>query len=251
MTDAGRAYLKGLGNPEGHHALVCEYVGTHVARLFGLKTLDAALIEIRPCDEIPLRNGARVGPGPAFVTREIEGHVSWSGKAEQLEAVENTRDLAKLVVFDTWLRNIDRCPPAGSARHPNYDNVLLAPITGASGSYSLYAIDHTHCISQGREIGAWLGGIDCVKDEKVYGMFKQFEKFITKPMIDRVLEELGSLDRGEFRRVVDSVPVEWAFNSDTREVVFNFICDRAAYMADNIVGLLGPACWPQGRLWEE
>ena len=54
QTDAGRAYLKGLGNPEGPHALICEWVGTKLARQFGLHTLEFALMLIGSTDEIPL-----------------------------------------------------------------------------------------------------------------------------------------------------------------------------------------------------
>ena len=30
-TDAGKAYLKAIGNPAGPHALACEWVGTRLA----------------------------------------------------------------------------------------------------------------------------------------------------------------------------------------------------------------------------
>jgi hypothetical protein len=42
VTDAGKAYLKALGNRQGPHALVCEWVGTRLADWFGLATFDYA-----------------------------------------------------------------------------------------------------------------------------------------------------------------------------------------------------------------
>lgn len=251
MTDAGRAYLKGLGNPEGPHALVCEYVGTSVARLLGLKTLEVALIQIAPGDEIPLFGGGLVAPGPAYVTREVPGHVPWSGTEQQLRVVENIGDLARLVVFDTWLRNVDRCPPTGSPRRPNYDNVLLAPASGTVERYHLFAIDHTHCISQGAEIGQRLGGIEYVKDDRVYGAFGPFENFVTESMIEDALRDLSALDKGELRRIVDSLPPEWSVDDKIRNILFEFLCRRADYLCDAMINLLRRVWRARARHGEE
>ncbi len=45
-TDAGRGYLKGIGNPGGEHVLACEYVGTQLATWFGLPTLEYGIIQV-------------------------------------------------------------------------------------------------------------------------------------------------------------------------------------------------------------
>ena len=37
-TDAGRAYLKPMGNRQGPHVLATDWVGTHLAKWFGLST---------------------------------------------------------------------------------------------------------------------------------------------------------------------------------------------------------------------
>lgn len=73
MTDAGRSYIKAMGNPEGPHALACEYVGTQLARWFGLRTFDFALMNLEEIDEIPLDKGRLAMPGPAFVSRAEQG----------------------------------------------------------------------------------------------------------------------------------------------------------------------------------
>jgi len=113
VTDAGDAYLKGLGNPEGPHALACEMVGTQLAHLFGLPTLDSAILQVNADeDEIPLYGGGKVTSGSAYCTREEPGH-AWGGDAEELKLLENPQDIVRLVVFDTWVRNRDR-------HHPDY-----------------------------------------------------------------------------------------------------------------------------------
>ncbi len=247
QTDAGRAYLKGIGNPEGPHALVCEYVGTRLAKLFGLKTLEFAIIPITRSDAIPLGGTNFVQPGPAYVTRALVGALPWGGKAESLKYLENAGDIPKIVVFDTWLRNADRCPPVGSMRGPNYDNVLLSPIIGMARRYNLFAIDHTHCISNGKVIGRGLCGIDYTKDGAVYGLFEPFKEYVTKPMIEDALKVLAALDRAKIKVVIDDVPAEWDLESGQRKYLLDFICDRIGYVSDNMESLLEPFCWPRGN----
>ena len=50
-TDAGRGYLKPLGNPDGPHALVKDFIGTHLAAQIGLPTFDYAIVDVDEIDE--------------------------------------------------------------------------------------------------------------------------------------------------------------------------------------------------------
>jgi len=74
-TDAGLAYLKAIGNPDGPHALVKDLLGTHLAAMLGLPTFDYAVIEVTDLDELPFFKAGKAEPGPAFVTRGEEGSV--------------------------------------------------------------------------------------------------------------------------------------------------------------------------------
>jgi len=87
ITDAGKAYMKAIGNAEGPHALAREWVGTSLADWFGLQTLDFAIMQVGTDDEILLGKGKTAQPGPAFVTRETPGH-SWSASAKELDHLE-------------------------------------------------------------------------------------------------------------------------------------------------------------------
>jgi hypothetical protein len=158
VTDAGKAYLKALGNPQGPHGLACEWVGTQLARWLGLRTFDFALLTLDELDEIPFLRGGHAQPGPAFVTRAEKGH-TWGGAPEELKAVENCDDVARLVVFDTWTLNCDRHPPNLSERKPNYDNVFLSEEGAARGRFRLVAMDHTHCFTCGRDLTKRLASI--------------------------------------------------------------------------------------------
>jgi hypothetical protein len=71
MTDAGIGFLKALGNSQGPHSLVREFVGTSVASLLGLKTLEFSILYVLPDDDITLGDGSKAQAGPAFITKEL------------------------------------------------------------------------------------------------------------------------------------------------------------------------------------
>ncbi len=56
-TDAGRAYVKTLGNPEGPDALVSECLGTRLAQWLGLPTFDVAVVDYPDELEVKLPKG--------------------------------------------------------------------------------------------------------------------------------------------------------------------------------------------------
>jgi len=95
LTDAGGAFIKCLGNPQGPHALSRELVGTVLARWFGLQTLDHALMTLTPADEIQIGSGKLALPGPALVTRAERGH-TWGGDAGSLDMVSNSDDITRM-----------------------------------------------------------------------------------------------------------------------------------------------------------
>lgn len=72
-TDAGRAYIKPMGNRQGPHVLATDWVGTHLAKWFGLKTFDIAILMLDEGDVFDLPRGAKAEPGPAFASRAIAG----------------------------------------------------------------------------------------------------------------------------------------------------------------------------------
>ncbi|MBI3819491.1 MAG: hypothetical protein HY286_12420 [Planctomycetes bacterium] len=185
VTDAGHVFAKVLGNPEGSHALACEFVGTQLARWIGLATFDFAIMNIARDDEIPLRNGRRALPGPAFVTKKIRGH-AWGGTSRELEKTENVADLVSLIILDTWLQNPDRHPRrpqrtgAGAGRRPNRDNVFLTSEKAAKGHVRLIAMDFTHCITVGRDLSPKIAHIDEIQDDGVYGLFDEFTPYLKR-----------------------------------------------------------------------
>jgi hypothetical protein len=97
LTDIGAAYVKCLGNPEGPHALACEWIGSRLAETMGLETLDFALLKLTD-DDVPFTGGGEEA-GSAFVSRAEDGF-PWSGRASVLQRLCNPGDAAKLVALD-------------------------------------------------------------------------------------------------------------------------------------------------------
>src|SRR5258708_29171525 len=70
-TDSGRAYLKPMGNRQGPHVLATDWVGTHLARWFGLNTFEIAILTLQDDDVYDLPRGAKATPGPAFAAKAM------------------------------------------------------------------------------------------------------------------------------------------------------------------------------------
>ncbi|MEX1224743.1 MAG: HipA family kinase, partial [Pirellulales bacterium] len=201
-TDAGRGFLKAMGNPEGEHALACDWVGTQLARWFGLPTLEQAIVDVDEFVDIRLFNGDLAKLGPALATRAVPGD-SWSGEPRQLTKLRNPDDISRLVVFDTWILNRDR----HSQDRQNRDNVFLSV---ESGELELLAIDHTHCFgTSGGELSERVAQIENCKDRGVYGRFPEFEKFLNRGVVTQCVEQLGRIDETTVRQIIDEIPDEW------------------------------------------
>ncbi len=206
-TNATFGYLKAMGNREGPHALASEWVGTSLAKLFGLSVPEFAIFSLDKVDCYTLPRNAKTEPGPAFVSRLVPGH-TWDRSTEELMRLENSTDITRLVVFDNWVRNCDRHPTDLTMRRPNYANVFLAD-TDRPERFRLYAIDHTHCFDCGRDLSHKLSNIGSIKDEGVYGLFPEFREFIDEGELAWCSAILKSVTDEQVRAIVDMLPPEW------------------------------------------
>lgn len=64
-ADAGRAYIKAMGNRQGPHVLATDWVGTQLTKWFGLSTFDIAILPLTEDDTFPLPRGYEAQPGRA------------------------------------------------------------------------------------------------------------------------------------------------------------------------------------------
>lgn len=212
--------------------MASEFVGSSLAKWFGLDVPDFAILDLpaEACYDLP--RGARVQPGPAFVSRRKEGRV-WGGSIEELRALVNPQDITWLVIFDTWVRNRDRHPPNVPDRKPNKNNVYLAD-TDRADQFRLCAIDHTHCFDIGDGLNQKLRNIDLVKDDRTFGLFPEFVEFIQVSEIEHCRVKLLTLRRDEVEEIISHIPTEWQVPSAVRTAWCDQILRRASYIADRI-----------------
>ncbi len=247
ITDAGPGYIKVIGNPEGEHALACELVGTSLARWLGLPTLDWHILTLDDTDTFSLPGRRRAKPGPAFITRAIRAH-PWGGKAATLKIVENSDDIARLVVLDTWLLNPDRhprIPPTAAVRKPNRDNVLLTREGAAPKRLRLVAMDFSHAFTAGGELTKRLSQIGRVQDEGVFGLYDEFRPFVKQEIMVATAARLRQMSESAARRIISLIPREWDVPPAARDALAELVYGRARWLADTITDRLSPLCFPQ------
>jgi hypothetical protein len=242
-TDLGEGYLKAMGNPGGEHCLACEYVGTQLAKWFGLATFEFALIQVTNIDNIPFKKGSAAKAGPAFITRKERGQ-AWSGSERQLKKLVNKDDLTLLVIFDTWTLNWDRYSVDEKGKQRiNRDNVFLSEEAPA-GQLLLKAMDFTHVFTKGGELTAKVVHLDKVKESRLYGLFPQFLPFLSEKAAQRGIARLNDFTKADAEKIVQSIPKEWDVSQGARKALVDFLVQRASYLSQRIMTML----WPQGDL---
>ncbi len=238
-TDAGTGYLKALGNRGGPHRLAADWVATQLAQWLGLPVFEFAIIRVLPENDIAFQRGGCAQPGPAFITKHEPGDV-WSGDAKILSSLVNPEHIGLLVLFDTWVRNVDRYPPNPQTRHPNRNNVYLSKKDLPDGKWRLIAMDHTHCFDGPGYLNANLGKIDFIQDEQIYGLFPEFKPFL-RPHRTALLagvDKLKTLHRSWVDQLVGRIPAEWQVDGQGRTALAKLVYDRAGYVAETFIPTL-------------
>ena len=233
VTDAGRAYIKPMGNRQGPHVLATDWVGTHLAKWFGLSTFDIAILTLKSDDVFGLPRGAKAIPGPAFAARAIAGS-PWDKSGVQLDLLVNPEDITRLIAFDTWTLNCDRHHHDVKVRKPNYDNVYLSSEGVTPGLRQLIAMDHGLCfIRSGEDLSRKLANIEKVKQSGVYGLFPEFRDRLRQDIIVDCATRLRQMDSATADAIVKTVPMEWDVPSEARKAWIDLIVGRAMYVAEH------------------
>ncbi|MGN6209456.1 HipA family kinase [Asticcacaulis sp.] len=234
VTDRGEAIMKAMGNPMGPEALAFELVGTELARWFGLKTPDFALMPLR---DVPREWSPHfaIENGPAFLSGYLRA-ATYDGQGAFLGKLARPEDIARLVVFDTWIRNEDRCPPEASLddKPANLDNLMFARSRESGGSlkYDLIVFDHTHAFSNAGYEG--LEDEALIEADGVYGFFPAFRPYMTQAAIKAATDRLGQVDEGQVQSLLDAVPPDWGVTARLKHSWRNLIFRRARYVAGTI-----------------
>lgn len=226
-TDQGQGYLKAVhanGNP---HDLVCELVGTELARYLGIPTFDYALIGVPDPAPFRLHGGPKISPGFGYITRSSPGD-QWGGQRSQLQRVENRHDFGRMVALDTWTLNCDRYRPAAEGRSArvNYRNVYLERQDNPSRQLTLVAIDHGHCFKCDNDLTpGYLASR--IGDRELYGLFPEFVTLARKDDALVAADRAANLREVELSAILDLVPKDWHFSHASRDALAAMMLERA------------------------
>ncbi len=235
VTDAVPGFVKGMGNPQGNECLAQELVGSELAAALGLRVPPFAIVEVADL-EIPMINGGTVGFGPAFISKALQGSPS-DGAGTFLRRLVNEEDIALLVAFDTWVRNLDRCPPTDYLDPtPKWDNLFFTPIRR---SFEMIVFDHTHCFAEA-DLETELAGNHFVEDARIFGAFPEFLPFLTEERLRSAAERIAHVDADAIIAIIQAVPVQWGPSSVTRARWAEQIFNRAARIEEYLFASLVP-----------
>lgn len=232
-TDQGTAYLKGMGNPAGNESLASELVGTELAALVGLRVPPFAIVPVSEI-EILMEECGYVEDGPAFVSSEIRGATSDGGNYF-LSRLSNGADVALLIMFDTWVRNGDRCPPPNALDPtPRHDNLFFRT---DGRKFELTAFDHTHCFVEA-DLDSGLIVEEFEGDERIFGLFPEFVPYLTEQSLRRAVGAIRNVDPAAVEEIVHSVPLQWGPSNLVRNRWIDCIVGRSKVMPDRIMRAL-------------
>ena len=234
-TDLGVGFLKGMGNPAGNESLAQELVGSELACAMGLRVPVFAVINVEDID-IQMESAGPIAFGPAFISRELRGSTS-AGEDTFVRRLTNPEDIARLVVFDTWVRNLDRCPPADYLDpRPNRDNLFFTPVRR---KFEMVVFDHTHCFVE-EDLESGLAGAHFVGDDRVYGAFPEFKDFLTARALRNALADLARIDGSVIREIVRAVPQPWGPTTAVRDRWIEQLMGRQQRVGDYVFNRLVP-----------
>ena len=229
MTNTGEGFIKSVNNSHGASALVSELVAAELGTWIGLKVPPFAIIE--NCEIAITMSDGQIMQPPFFFSKLIDGESRDFG-GDFVNKLREPYDATKLVVFDTWIRNLDRY--VESRAHSNDENILYSR-SETPRKYELVPIDHTHCISGHDFMNEGpINWDNIINDEKIYGRFPEFLPLITRETIDTAIGKLGELERNFVLEVINSIPIEWGFSRTAGEALADFICQRADFLVQNL-----------------
>jgi hypothetical protein len=239
LTDAGPGYVKGLFSPSGSDSLAAELVCAELATLIGLSVPPFAVIQNSEI-EVPMLDWHTHMGVPLFFSSEIENALTSDGSDTFLKKLDRPADVAKLVMFDTWVRNRDRfnTTPSGGQSY-NRDNLLFGP--APNGRLRVQPIDHANCfVGTGGTFEGGMHGAEVFDDKTIYGLFPEFAPFMNSTYVAEAAEAILAVSEAAVREIVNSIPVQWGVLHPQRERLVEVILERAKRVSEFAPPLLVP-----------
>ena len=241
-TNVGKAVLKlpaGCGSPD---RLICEFIGTSLAKWLGVPTPDFALFRTGH-DYVTLMQGI-----DEDLAKEEDGFISRYEKTFpftplSVQDIKNKGVLTKLVFLDTWIRNKDRYyKNTDESSTRNTTNIFLVENGQAKEPYFLKVIDHTEAFigdSLGLELENHFGPA-AICDPAIFGRFPEFDHYIDRNTAYRVADRLSGIKSPTVRAIFNRIPESWPLDAQLKKKFISFIVKRAAFVATTLPQVLFP-----------
>jgi len=243
LEDGEKILFKSPHNPVGVHSLVCEFVGTSLARLLDIPTFTFCIFH---SDSLNTLKGKRFfdapGDGIGIMTKWESG-TTWKDTPEVFNRIRNKNDATKIIFFDTWVRNKDRYFVESDNRViTNTENLFFSGNVLAKKGNLMKAIDHTEAFKGFSErISSKHFQIDCVKDPAIFGLFPEFQGILDSKTAIETLTRLSQIQRKYVHKIIEQIPDEWDVDNNMRNALLDFVMQRALYVADTLfTRLFGP-----------
>lgn len=217
--DDDRLYMvKAPNNPQGVRVLGNELLGGLALDWLGIEHPATTLVEIRQ-DLIAASPGARYSNGQALAGGLAFGSEFWPSEPAGIAPVNslvNRRDIAGVLVFDTWVRNHDG----------RQYRVRHAP--QHAGSFEFVVVDQGHCFGP-----AWTA--DSLRQEIQNVTVAPELCPLKHEEVSPFVERLRSFGRDSAEHLVHQVPAQWATNEE-RAVLAEYLLMRASRTAEVLNG---------------
>jgi hypothetical protein len=240
-TNQGKGILKlPTENGTADH-LVCEFVGTSLARLLDIPTPDFKIFRT-DMDFVEMM----VGKGESSLAQVTDGFLSRFETAFPLipgsvKDIENKDVLTKLVFLDTWIRNEDRYfRKTNEASSRNAENIFLVKNNLTPKTYIVKAIDHSEAFknySPTFEPDKHFSQ-EAIEDNKIFGLFPEFREFLDINVSYNISKRLPEIKRKEVKAILNQIPKSWNLDKETKESLLNFIIKRAKFISKTLASKL-------------
>jgi hypothetical protein len=122
----------------------------------------------------------------------------------------------------------------------NRDNVFFIQSPEKKSGLQLVAMDFTHAFRRGQDINRKLDFIEHTRDDKIYGLFPEFEGLLDREKIMLLATTLSGFKRATADEIVGTIPPAWEVDIGGRSALANLITQRAHFLAERIELILWP-----------
>ncbi|MGM9989053.1 MAG: HipA family kinase [Bacillaceae bacterium] len=225
FSDNKKYLVKFKNNPQGDRMLMRELVCTTLATHIGLPTVPFEIVNVS--DEFLLKNDLKkynFTSGSQFASLYLDNSMGLWVKIEK-EQIVNRSILAGILIFDFWLRNIDR----------DESNILLSPI--GDSKFFINIIDHGNCYPNKKEL-------EKILDEPEKFELSNVHKWCLSMLNDEkeltfFLQKVMGIQESFISDLIDSTPKDWSISNKIKKELYTDILEAKQVLADLVKILSG------------